>query len=253
MERMEEDMIEIDLRDYLRIIKKRGWIIAAITLIAIITSAVISFGFLTPIYSTGATLMVIRQGGQEQAADVEYSDLMANRQLVKSFGEIVKSRTVAQRVVKNLSLDMTPEALLNQVEVNYRQQTEIVQISVENSDPKLARDIANSFAYGVIQRVQEVMGVDVLRIIDLAVVPQAPIKPRPQLNIAIAALLGLMVSVGIVFLMEYFDNTIKTTNDVERYLELPVIGMIPKFEMAEEKEDKSENKAANQSKQNVAL
>ncbi len=253
MERMEEGMIEIDLRDYLRIIKKRAWIIAAITLIAVITSAVISFYFLTPIYSTGATLMVIRQGGQEQAADVDYSDLMANRQLVKTFGEIVKSRTVAQRVVDHLSLDMTPGALLKHIQVNYREQTEIVQISVENSDPKLARDIANSFANGVVERVHEIMGVDVLRIIDLAVVPQSPIKPRPQLNIIIAGFLGLMVSVGIVFLMEYFDNTIKTPNDVERYLELPVIGLIPKFEMDEEKGNKSENKAADKIKQNVAL
>ena len=68
-----------------------------------------------------------------------------------------------------------------------------------------------------------------IQTMDKALVPQNPVSPNKKLNIAIALFLGLMVSVGIVFLLEYLDNTIKTENDVEKYLHLPILGIIPKI------------------------
>jgi uncharacterized protein involved in exopolysaccharide biosynthesis len=77
-------------------------------------------------------------------------------------------------------------------------------------------------------RINEVMELGNMRIIDNALAPDEPIKPRKILNLAIGGILGLMMGVMLVFFMEYMDNTIKTTDDIERYLGLPVLGLIPK-------------------------
>ncbi len=80
-----------------------------------------------------------------------------------------------------------------------------------------------------------IMKVDNVQVIDQAQVPRNPVKPRPMLNMIIAGFLGIMISLGMVFVMEYLDNTIKSPNDVERYLGLPIIGAIPEVDDVENK------------------
>ena len=231
-----EEMEVIDLREYMDVIRKRIWIIVLITAIAVITSAIISFYVLNPVYETYTTMMVGKTKSQETM--IEYSDVLLSQKLVKTYSEIAKSRVVSREVINDLKLDMTPDELKNKVNVSSVRDTEIIMIKVQDTDPKIARNIANHVGKVFMKHVTKIMKVDNVQIIDRAETPKTPIKPRPQLNILIAGVLGIMISLGIVFLLEYLDNTIKTPQDVEKYLGLPIMGAIPMID--EEENSKSE-------------
>lgn len=220
-------MEEIELREYFYILWKRAWIIVLITVLSVATSGIISFFVLEPEYQTYATLMVGKPQSSEDT--IEYSDVLLNHKLVTTYGEIAKSRIVSKEVIENLGLDLTPEALRGKVNVTLVRDTEIIKIEVTDKNPELAAKIANELSNVFMKHVVKIMKIENVQVIDRAEVPVSPVKPKPMLNMAIAGVLGVMISVFIIFFLEYLDNTIKTPDDVERYLELPVIGMIPKI------------------------
>ncbi len=223
---MEETM---DLREILQIIYKRLWFIILVTLVCIISSGIISFFVLDSIYEASTTLMVSKTR-DDQSSNLQYNDILMNQKLVKTYSEIVKSNRVLEKVIEQLDLDMTTGDLKNKIQVSSVSDTEIIRIAVQDKDPNFATELANSIAVVFMGEIGSIMKMDNVQFIDPAKVPIDPVKPRPFLNIAIAAVLGVMISVFIVFLIEYFDNTIKTVDDVENKLGLPVLGSIPVFD-----------------------
>lgn len=224
-------MEEVNLREYFFILGKRLWVILLITIISVVASGVVSYFVLVPEYQTFITLMVGKpKEYQNYDQKLEYNELLLNQKLVTTYGEIVKSRVVTDEVINNLGLDLTYKEFTEKVNVNLVKDTEIIKIEVTDTNPQLAAKIANETAQVFMKSVMDIMKVENIQVIDEAQVPELPIKPRPKLNMAIAGVLGLMVSIFLVFLLEYLDNTIKTPEDVQRYLELPVIGTIPNIE-----------------------
>lgn len=224
-----EEMDVIDLNDIFRILKKRKWLLILMPLIAVIISTIISFFILTPVYQASTVMMVGKTYSGENAAAVQYQELLTANQLVKTYSEIAKSRTVSESVIAKANLDMTPSQFSQKVNVSPVKDTQLIQVAVEHQDPKQAAMLANLTSNVFMVKVTEVMKVDNVQVVDSAVVPDAPIKPNKKLNIAISGVLGLMITIGVVFLLEFLDKTIKTSNDVNRYLELPVLGSIPKM------------------------
>jgi len=219
-------MEEIELRELIYVIWKRLWVIALITILSVTTSGLISYFVLEPEYQTFTTLMVGKQ--QTYNEDIQYNDILVNQKLVNTYGEIAKSRAVSSEVIRNLGLNITPELLSGRVNVSSVRDTEIIKIQANDNDPELAAKIANETAKVFMKHVVSIMKLENVQVIDRAEIPINPIKPRPMLNIAIAAVLGVMLGGFLVFFLEYLDNTIKTLTDVEKHLDLPVIGMIPK-------------------------
>lgn len=229
-----EENDAIDLQEIIDILRQRIGIILIITAVCLVTSGVVSFFILEPIYETSTTMIVGKTRSQEQI--IEYSDVLLSQKLVKTYGEIAKSRIVSNEVISNLGLELTPEQLKEKVTVTPVGDTEIIMIKVHDNSPVLATDIANNVAQVFMKHVIGIMKVDNVQVIDKAEIPIRPIKPRHLLNISIAGMLGLMLAVGIVFLLEYLDNTIKSSKDVEKYLELPIIGAIPQICEQEERQ-----------------
>ncbi|ABO51504.1 lipopolysaccharide biosynthesis [Desulforamulus reducens MI-1] len=225
-----DDFEVIDLRDIWRIIKKGKWILISLPLIAMLTSGIISFFVLTPRYEASTTLMVGKTYSGQDAMMLQYNDILTANQLVKTYSQIAKSRTVVEKVMQSEKINTTYEQLSQSIDVKPVKDTQLIQITVEDIDPERAARLANFTAVVFIRKVTEIMKVDNVNIIDHAVVPTLPVKPNKKLNIIIAGVVGLMVALGIVFLLEFLDRTIKTGDDVERYLELPVLGVIPKIE-----------------------
>lgn len=221
-------MEEIELRELFFMIWKRLWIIVTITIISVATTGVISYFVLEPEYETFTTLMLSKPSSSTGTNEtIQYNDVLLNQKLVSTYGELAKSRIVSNEVIRNLGLDLTPEQLRNKVNVSLVKDTEIIKIVVNDSNPELATKIANEIAQVFEKSVVKIMKIENVQVIDKAEVPINPVKPRPMMNMAIAGVLGIMISVLLVFLLEYMDNTIKTPSDVERYLDLPVIGTIP--------------------------
>lgn len=226
-----EVTMELELRDIFRIIWARIWIIVLITIVAMLASGIISYFYLDKIYESSTTLIVNKQkDDNEKETQYTYNDILLSQKLVSTYTEIAKSSYVLERVIKELNLDLSPDELKKMIAVSAVGDTQIIRITVSDVFPARATVIAEKIAELLPIRVSELEMPDNVKVVDKAKVPSSPVKPRPLMNIAIAGVLGIMVGLGIIFLIEYLDNTIKTPDDVQKYLGLPVLGSIPNFE-----------------------
>ena len=216
----------ISLKDLFATLKKRAWLITIITVLAVLISGVTSFFILTPIYQSSTQLLV----NQAKSEETIYSSnqVQTNLQLIETYNVIMKSPAILDKVIEELNLDISAGALTSKITVASEQNSQVVNVSVTDEDPHMAAKIANTTAEIFKEEIVEIMNVDNVSILAKATVSDqaSPIKPQPLMNIAIALVVGLMLGVGIAFLMEYLDHTIKTEQDIERILELPVIGVI---------------------------
>lgn len=223
--KVENTEYEIDLREIFEMLRKRWLMIASITLVAAIVAGVISFFVLKPQYEASTTMIVSYKQNQETL--MNSADLQMSQKLVETYTQIVKSERIADKVIKKLDLGLSTGALNSKISVSQMGSTEILKITVKDNDPELASLIANTEADVFKQEINDMMKVDSVSTIDVAKVPGSPVAPNKVMNIAIATVLGMMVSVGLVFVLEFLDRTYKTPSDIERHLGLPILGAIP--------------------------
>lgn len=221
----------IDLREYFGIIKKRFWIIALITVIAAVVSGAISFFMLNPVYEAKSTL-IVNADKQAETQIVTGDQITVTQKLAVTYGEIIKSRTVLEDVIKNLKLNDEYEDLVKSVTVSPVQDTQIISISVQDTNPQKASDIANEIPKVFAKEAKRITKANDVQVIDKATLPKNPIKPNKVMNVLIAFVLGTMIGLFVVFLIEYLDNKMKTPQDIEKHLGLSVIGVIPNEDIA---------------------
>ncbi|KAA0955546.1 capsular biosynthesis protein [Sporosarcina sp. ANT_H38] len=216
----------ISLQELFKTLRKRLSLIAFITVIAITISGVVSFLILTPIYQA-STQILITQAKQETTS-VNAQDIQANLQLISTYNVIIKSPTILSKVIEELDLDMTTSNLNEYITVDSVQNSQVVTVAVENPDPRQAVEIANTIASVFQEDIIKLMNVDNVTILAKAELAEnpSPINPNPKLNMAIAAVIGLMLGVGVAFLLEYLDTTVKTEQDIEDLLGLPILGLV---------------------------
>lgn len=220
----------ISLYDIFKVLKKRIVLILSITIISTLAAAIISFYVLTPIYQA-STQILVNQKTSEQQNQIQTTDIQTNLQLINTYNVIIKSPVILSKVIEILDLNTTPSALSNQITVSNANNSQVVNISVQDEQAYLAVDIANTVAQVFQEEVKELMNVDNVNILSPAELPEnpSPVKPNKMLNMAIALVIGLMVGVGLAFLLEYLDTTIKTEHDVEELLGLPILGFVSKI------------------------
>lgn len=180
-----------------------------------------------PTYEAQVSVLIGKMPDNQQQ-QIQYNDVMMYQKLLKTYSEIAKSRLVAESTIKQLNKDLTYEDFSKLITVTPQVDTQIMMLKARSKDPKDAMDTVNALSENFIKEAMRLYPTGNVQIIDSAAMPDKPIKPKKKLNIAIAFVLGLMISFGLVFLFEYMDNTIKTEEDVEKYLDIPVIGIIPK-------------------------
>ncbi|MGE7689337.1 YveK family protein [Lysinibacillus sp. NPDC097214] len=215
----------ISLQDIFRTIRKRAVMIISLTVLSIIVAAIISFYVLTPIYQASTQILVNQQKTDQQ---IQTTEIQTNLQLINTYNVIIKSPAILSKVIERLDLELTPSELANQIIVSNAQNSQVVDVSVQDNLAFRAVDIANTTAQVFQEQIQVLMKVDNVNVLSPALLPEdpSPVKPNKMLNIAIAAVLGLMVGVGLAFLLEYLDTTVKTESDVEELLQLPIIGLV---------------------------
>ncbi|BCC32347.1 TPA: Wzz/FepE/Etk N-terminal domain-containing protein [Bacillus cereus] len=220
----------ISLKELFHILKKRLAMILVIAFGAAIVSAIISFFFMTPIYQS-STQILVNQKKQEGAA-IQYNEVQTNIQLTNTYKVIIKSPVILDQVKEKLGLNLTTEALNEKIEVANKKDSQVVEVTVQDKNPKLARDIANTTAEVFQSEVAKIMSVNNVTVLSKAELSEelSPIKPRPMVNVVIAFVLGLMAAVGLAFLLEYLDNTVKKEEDVENLLGLPVLGIVARMD-----------------------
>ncbi|MCQ9281064.1 Wzz/FepE/Etk N-terminal domain-containing protein [Priestia aryabhattai] len=216
----------ISLRELFAVLRKRLWLIVLITIIAATVSGVISFFVLTPVYQSKTQILVNQAKSDEQLYNTQA--VQTNIQLINTYNDIITSPAILDKVIKELKLDKSAQSLKGQIQVTSAEYSQVAQITVQDTNAKRATDIANTTASVFQKEVPKIMNVDNVSVLSKATVGESasPIKPQPLSNIAIAVVVGLIVGIGLSFLLEYLDNTLKTEQDIENILGLPVIGVI---------------------------
>lgn len=218
----------LDIKDFFYIISKRKKMICLITAAAIIITGLLSFFVIKPTYQANTSIIVGRPQ-QDKSEKLDNNDVTLYQNLMKTYIEIVTSKPVLNETISEANVNYTADQLSKMINASTQQGTQIMDISITGKNAEETYKIANALTDSFIDKSKDIFptsGVQ-LSVMNKAEVPKSPIKPKKVLNIAIAFILALFVSIGLAFVLEYMDNTIKSENDVNKYLELPVIGIIP--------------------------
>lgn len=216
----------ISLQELFKVIKKRLLLIISTFVLAVTIAGIISYFFLTPIYQASTQILINQKEFDQNQFNSQ--DIDTNLQLINTYNVIIKSPVILSKVIDNLDLNMTPDLLNKKITVNSEQNSQVINVSVEDTDSQKAVDIANMTADVFQEEIQSLMNVDNVNVLSPAinVNDMSPVKPKPILNMAIGAVIGLMLGFGLTFLLEYLDTTVKTEQDIEELLELPILGLI---------------------------
>ena len=217
-------MEEINLKEVYSYFKaKILWILLAIVLIVIIGN-VYTIITRVPMYQSNTTIVLVGESKKEYSQ----SDSLLNQNLIGTYSEIITSRKVLQQVIDNLKLKTTVDELSSNITTSSVEDTEIIRITVNNERKKQAAEIADEVAEVFSDEIQDIYNLENVAIIDKAEVANSPYNINYVKDNIIYLAIGIVLSFGVVFVMYYFDTTIKSSEVVEEKLGLTVIGIVPK-------------------------
>ena len=218
----ENDELEIDLMQLFYAVKKHMVAIMLAGMFCGIAALVFTKLFITPMYTAENSMLVL---ATEKISTT--SDLALGQQLTNDYNVLITSRPVLDKVIKDLELDMSYMALKNSISISRPNDARILVIHVKHADPQLAYDIVRAVADEASKFIEEMMEVKRPKIIDPGVVPTAKTSPSTTKNTIIGAFLGALLVGGIVVLQAVLDDTIKSEEDIERYLGLSTLSCVP--------------------------
>ena len=226
----EKEIYLIDLVDLIKKVFKHLFLIIILTILFGLGSFAYSNFIVTPSYNANATMIISsssKNDDQQDLADIDFYQIQANKALISTYSEIVKSKGIADQVIKNLSLNMGYEEFSKKVSIEPVKDTQIISVNVVDSVPARAMDIANETANIFKSSVGDIMKVDNVQILDGATIPVEPVSPNVSKNTILGAIIGLVLGIIISMFKELYDISIKSVEEVEEYLNLPVIGVLP--------------------------
>lgn len=227
----------ISLGELFSILKRSKWLIVSLAIIAALIAFLVSSFVISPTYEASTQVLVAPKQGENMPLD--NSQIQSSVTLVNTYRVIIQSPAILEQVQENVI--GAPDNISNLITVNSEQNSQVINIKVQHTNPVLATDIANEISDVFSKEVPELMSVDNVKVLSNASVPMFPVSPNILLNTAIATVLGLMIGVAIAFLKVVLDRRIKTEQDVESILELPVLGSIPVIDKVEMMQQRKAN------------
>jgi receptor protein-tyrosine kinase len=220
----------VELRDYLRIIRRRWILIAACVVVVTAVAALVTFRT-TPMYQSEAELFVSTTVDGEASTTFQGGQFSIQR--VASYAKLASGRELAQRVIDDLGLDTEAGDLTQQITATVSPETVILELAVQDSDPEQAQEIARSAS-------QQLVGfIDDLEtppgranapikasVVESASLPESPVSPQPVRNIGLGLVLGLLLGLGLAVMRELLDTSVKSAQDVAELTDTPVLGGI---------------------------
>lgn len=226
---MEENTIS--LQEIAYALKKRWKLIALITIGVTLISAILSFFVIKPQYEASTKLFIGKQESQDNNA-YNNNDVMMYQQLMKTYAELAKTSDLVTKAVSNAGLNYDSKeikGILENLTVTPSADTQILDLKYKGRNPKEVLEVTEAINNEFIAESKKLIPNGNIQIIQAPQLPEHPVSPNKKLNIIIAFVLGLMVGVGVVLLLEYLDNTFKSREELEKTLDLPIIGAIPDY------------------------
>lgn len=225
MEQNINDEIEIDLLELFHVIRARLWIIILTGILTATTAGLISNFLLTPIYTSTTKLYILNKS--TSITSLALQDLQLGAQLTQDYMVLVKSRPVVSQVIENLELNMKYEEMVNLISISNPTNTRILELTAEYPDPYLAKRIVDEFAAVSTSRIAKIMDTSEPTVVEEGFMQTNPSSPNVKKNIVIGGFIGVFLAAGIIVVLYLLDDTIKDSDDIEKYLGLNTLGLIP--------------------------
>ncbi len=219
-------MEEIDLKDFLSYLKKYVIFLIVAALVAVVVTFFYDTVIKTPLYSTYTKVLLIQNNEESTTATTTLNDINVNQKLAATYSEFVKSRLVLQQVIDRLHLDYTVEQLAKNISVTNVADTQVLKITVTDTDPERARQIADTTTSIFAKEITSITGLDNVRPYESAQSNDKPSNNTLSRDVVIAALIGIFGVLAVAFVIYYFDDSIKYSEDLEQRLGVPVVGKI---------------------------
>lgn len=217
----------INLKDLLKTIRKRWFLIFILTVFTSSTAAIISYYVLTPIYQAETQILVNQKSTNiEQYQWVQNNE--ADLRLINTYNEIITSPIILSKVIEKLGLDQTPASLAEQITVMSANNSQVVNLVVIDEEASMAVKVSNTLAEVFNKEIPTLMNVDNIKILSEAKLLDhpTPIKPNKLLNITTATIIGILLGTILAYLLDFLDRRFKSEQEIEEILGLPIIGLV---------------------------
>lgn len=228
----EDEEIVLNITRVLTVLRKKIFLLIICGLIGSFIAEVYTYYLVDDLYESTTTIMVITKEDKSNnvnAANSALANLQLGTSLTQDYTEVILSRSVLEEVIDSLKLKKVEyESFLKRVKVSNTENTRILKITVTDTSPKRAKEIADKIATVGSKYIKKILDVDAPRVIDKANVPDKPVSPNMKLNMLIGFVAGFVLLMAIVVIRELADDTFKTEEDIEKYLNVPTLAVIPK-------------------------
>lgn len=229
-----QEELEMDFSMILPVI--RHWILLIILFVILGGSIASFYNYSMPIkYESTVTLYVQPQVNE---SEVDYQGLLTNQKMVQSYSAMIKTRSIINKTIESLNLDINYESFSSMISVSSNTDTQMIMVTVKDTNKTEVAKMANELATTFVKEIEKSMGVNNIIIIDPAVEPKNPVEPKKTLNLIIGVMGGLMIGFVLSFLLETMNHKIKTHEDVKKYLKIKTLGVIPHNNIDNEMNDK---------------
>lgn len=221
----------MELKQYFRIILKKWWLIAIIVIAAMAGAVVKSYYFTTPIYAANAKLIVNQSSG-DGGGTLNAGTIQTSIILINSYKEIIKSSAVMNKVVeKHPELGKSPAQLSSQISVTSTSNSQVMNLVFQDISYAKAAATVNAVATVFKEQIPNIMNVDNITILSEAdtTISPVPINLNPVMNMLISLMVSLILAVGLVFLLDYLDDTLKTEVEITEIMDVPILAVVGKI------------------------
>lgn len=228
---VQNDEVEIDIGHILSILWEKILVIIATGIIVGLAGFLVSKFLITPKYESETKLYVLNRANDSATT---LSDVQLSTQLTKDYQILVTSAPVMNQVIKELGLNMKASELASTISVDTPSDTRVLQITVTSDDPKRAKDIADKVAQVSSKKICDIMKIEQVNVIEEGSMSEEPAVDTVQKWTLIGLALGIVLSCAVIIIRSMLDDTVKTTEDVEKYFDLSTLAVIP---ISEEMDD----------------
>lgn len=233
-------MEEINIRDFLNYLKKYVLVIVVVALVLIIGVFIYDKSIKKLLYTTYTTIILTKSNETQTGTTITQNDILLNQKLVETYSKIIKSKLVLEQVISETGVTYTAEELSENVSVEAYENTEMLKISVTDQDPELAANIANSIAQVFSGEIAKIYQINNISVVDVAVTPEEVSNNTLKRDLLIALFISIFGTIGVVFVVYYFDDTVKLTDDLEEEIGMPVVAKVFKSDIGSKNNRKIE-------------
>lgn len=235
--RQDDGAVEINLMELVQVLWSKAFTVILVTLVFAVAVYLVESFFVTPQYTSSTKMLVL---SRQTEGTLSSSDISTSTSLTQDYVQLIQTRYVTEGAINKLGLTvdgkpMTYRQLLGKMTVEQTTSTRIITISVEDPDPLVAQEIADTLRELAAEHIKNVTDTEAVNVADFANLPAEPSSPHKVRDTAIGGVLGFVIVCAVIITLHLMDNTIKTGEDVERYLNTSLLGAIPMLDSERKK------------------